>query len=86
MAVSIARREEWFEPIETPLVLWWVAPGTRPSLEDGVERLEHLKAQGPSDDAFGWEHLPDATLWQTQRGAKAAIRNQARDHAAVATP
>ena len=30
------RREEWFERIETPLVLWWVPAGHRPS--DGGRR------------------------------------------------
>jgi hypothetical protein len=78
------RREEWFVPIETPLVLWWVLPGTQPNLADGVERLEHLKAQGPSDFAFGWEQLPDVKLWKTQRGVKAAARSQAREAASLA--
>jgi hypothetical protein len=70
------RREEWFEKIEMPLVMWWVAEGERPSLEDGVERLEHLKAHGPSNFAFNWESLPAAQLWKTARcGAQ-------REHAA----
>jgi Domain of unknown function (DUF3291) len=64
------RREDWFERIEMPLVLWWVPAGHRPTLQDGVERLEYLKAQGASDHAFGWESLPDAALWKTQRGVK----------------
>ena len=51
------RREEWFEPIKTPLVLWWVPAGHRPSMAEGVERLEYLKAHGPSEMAFGWERL-----------------------------
>jgi Domain of unknown function (DUF3291) len=64
------RREEWFEQIETPLVLWWVAAGHRPSMAEGVERLEHFKAHGPSDFAFGWESLSGAQLWKTARGIK----------------
>jgi len=59
------RREEWFERIETPLVMWWVPAGHRPALEEGVERLDHLKTHGPSDHAFGWAHLPAAQLWKT---------------------
>jgi hypothetical protein len=78
------RREEWFLAVETPLVLWWVSPGTRPSLAEGVERLEHLKAHGASDYAFGWEQLPNSKLWQTQRGVKAAVRSQAREDATLA--
>ncbi|HZQ14584.1 MAG TPA: DUF3291 domain-containing protein [Pseudolabrys sp.] len=66
------RREDWFEPIETPLVLWWVAEDERPPLEEGVKRLDHLKARGPSDYAFGWAQLADAKLWTTQRGVKLA--------------
>jgi hypothetical protein len=63
------RRLEWFEPIETPLVLWRVTAGERPSLEDGVARLDHLRTHGPSEYAFGWEDLPEATLWKTRRVA-----------------
>jgi hypothetical protein len=59
------RREEWFEPIETPLVLWWVPAGHRPPLTEGVERLDHLKAHGPSEHAFGWQNLAAAQLWKT---------------------
>jgi hypothetical protein len=68
------RREQWFLPIETPLVLWWVPAGHRPGLAEGVERLEMLKTRGPSDEAFVWEYLADAKLWKTQRGVKAATK------------
>lgn len=68
------RREDWFVPLDTPLVMWWVPAGHRPSLAEGVARLDRLKAQGPGDDAFGWEQLPDAGLWKTQRGLKASER------------
>jgi uncharacterized protein DUF3291 len=65
------RREDWFEPIETPLVMWWVPVDHRPTLEEGVERLEDLKTHGPSDYAFAWEDLSGAQIWKTQRGIKA---------------
>ena len=61
------RREEWFEKMDKPLVMWWVPEGHRPSVDEGVARLEHLKAHGPSDHAFGWEHLPAAQFWKTAR-------------------
>ncbi|HVZ50546.1 MAG TPA: DUF3291 domain-containing protein [Pseudolabrys sp.] len=61
------RREQWFEPLDTPLVMWFVPAGHRPSLAEGVERLDHLKEQGPSEFAFGWESLPAAQLWKTAR-------------------
>ena len=68
------RREEWFVPIKTPLVLWWVPAGHRPSMDEGVERLEMLKERGPSEEAFGWESLSQAKFWKTQRGVKAAVK------------
>ena len=65
------RRLEWFEPIETPLVLWWISAGHRPDLAEAVARLDHLKAHGPSEHAFGWESIPEAQLWKTARGESA---------------
>jgi hypothetical protein len=64
------RREDWFVPLDTPLVMWWVPAGHRPPMQEGVERLDHLKAHGPSDTAFGWAQLPDAPLWKTRRAMK----------------
>lgn len=61
------RREQWFEPIETPLVLWHVPAGHKPDMAEGVERLDHLREFGPSDFAFGWDHMPDAHHWKTAR-------------------
>src|SRR5215471_19624954 len=37
-----ARREEWFAPIKTTLVMWWIPAGHRPSMAEGVARLDHL--------------------------------------------
>ena len=64
------RREDLFVPLDLPLVMWWVPAGHRPSMVEGVERLDHLKAHGPTDYAFGWESLSDAQVWKTQRGLK----------------
>ena len=64
------RREDWFVPLDLPLVMWWVPAGHRPAMAEGVERLDHLKAHGPTDYAFGWESLSDAQVWKTQRGLK----------------
>lgn len=61
------RRAEWFEPTSTPLVMWHIEAGHRPSMDEGVERLDYLKAHGPSDHAFGWEHLAEAKHWKTAR-------------------
>jgi len=62
------RREDWFERIDTPLVMWWVPAGHRPAMAEGVARLDHLRAHGPTDYAFGWEQLPGARLWKSERG------------------
>lgn len=46
-------RQQWFEPVNAPiLVLWWVPAGHIPTVGDAIERLEHLRANGPSERAF----------------------------------
>ena len=71
------RHEEWFEPLEgPPLVMWWVPAGHRPTMAEGVERLERLKEHGSSDNAFGWDGIPAAQLWKTAR------RSMQGEHAA----
>ena len=52
----LARRQEWFEVLgEQHFVMWWVPQGHRPGLGEAMARLEHLRENGPSDHAFGWE-------------------------------
>lgn len=47
------RRKEWFERMrEAHVVLWWVPRGHRPTVQEGVERLETLRQRGPSEHAF----------------------------------
>ena len=61
------RRAEWFEVLgEMHFVMWWVEEGHRPSLDEALERLDHLRENGNSDYAFGWDGLPDAKLWKRQ--------------------
>lgn len=56
----LERRAEWFAPSKQPfLVLWHVARGETPSLEEAVARLDHLRAHGPSDYAFDWRSMPE---------------------------
>ena len=58
------RRKEWFERMrEASIVLWWVPRGHRPSVAQAIERLELLRAQGPTADAFTFRKAfppPDA--------------------------
>ncbi len=47
------RRREWFEPAEGPhMALWWVPTGHRPTLDEAMEKLALLAAQGPTPAAF----------------------------------
>jgi hypothetical protein len=46
-------RARWFEPSPQPsTVLWWVEAGQRPTVEEALRRLRHLRAHGPSPRAF----------------------------------
>lgn len=67
-----ARRAEWFEAMgESHFVMWWVPAGHRPTLDEGLARLAHLRENGASDHAFGWDWLAEAKLW-TQRSCTVA--------------
>jgi len=47
------RRREWFDPHERYyLVLWWVAAGHEPTVEEAEERLNYLQEHGPTPHAF----------------------------------
>lgn len=58
------RRREWFERLgDAYLVLWWVTAGTLPTVSDARERLEVLRRDGPSPEAFTFRSpfpVPDA--------------------------
>jgi Domain of unknown function (DUF3291) len=46
-------RRDWFEPMEGPhLVLWWIAAGSIPTVDEGKAKLEELARRGPTEDAF----------------------------------
>ena len=62
-----ARRAEWFELMgEMHFVMWRVPAGHQPTLDKALARLDHLRAHGDSDHAFGWPHLPAAKLWRSR--------------------
>src|SRR5262245_9707658 len=49
----LRRRAEWFERMhDTIVVLWWVPAGHIPSVEEAITRLEALRANGPTAEAF----------------------------------
>ena len=60
-------RHRWFVPPTSPfLAMWWIPVGTRPDFADALARLEHLRANGPSERAFGWKNLAGTRAWQSQ--------------------
>ena len=64
------KKAKWFEPMTTPhLVLWWVPAGHQPTLDEAMHRLNLLTTQGESDEAFGWNRLPNVHLWRERRCA-----------------
>ncbi len=64
-APVMARRAEWFEKrSESYSVMWWVKSGHRPTVQEAQEKLEYLRANGPTHDAFHFGKLfaaPDET-------------------------
>jgi len=67
------RRAEWFEILgQMHFVMWWIPAGHRPTLDEALARLDHLRTHGDSDHAFGWDHLADANAWPMRRCAEVA--------------
>jgi len=54
-AEMLKRRTEWFARMgEAHMVLWWVPAGHLPSVGEAAERLQLLREQGPSAQAFSF--------------------------------
>ena len=59
----LKRKSEWFDRLEQAnYVLWWVPEGYRPDVEEGKERLMHLRKHGESAYAFSFKHQGDKVL------------------------
>ena len=53
----LRRRREWFERInEAIFALWWVPTGHRPTVAEGIQAIEHLRAHGATPQAFTFRH------------------------------
>ncbi|WP_282609685.1 DUF3291 domain-containing protein [Pelagibius sp. Alg239-R121] len=64
------RKDEWFLLMaEHHFVMWWVEEGHLPDLSEAKARLELLRSNGPSEEAFGWADLHSAKLWEKSRCA-----------------
>jgi heme-degrading monooxygenase HmoA len=49
----LRRRREWFERMEEAyLALWWIPRGQVPTTQDAEDRIRHLRAHGPTVNAF----------------------------------
>jgi hypothetical protein len=49
----MSRRKEWFHRVEAAYtVLWWVPEGVIPLLDEAKLKLEKLRGEGPSPEAF----------------------------------
>ncbi len=67
------RRHDWFEVLgKMHFVMWWIEDGHRPTLDEGLQRLDHLRAHGNTPDAFGWDGIPEAELWRKRACSEAA--------------
>ena len=58
------RRKEWFARMhEAYAVLWWVRKGHRPTVAEAIAKLDLLRANGPTEEAFTFKKAfasPDA--------------------------
>ncbi|WOH36364.1 DUF3291 domain-containing protein [Thalassotalea fonticola] len=49
----LRRKKEWFHKLpEDSYVLWWVPVGSVPSIEEAIDRLTYLRANGDTPYAF----------------------------------
>ncbi|MEM7319108.1 MAG: DUF3291 domain-containing protein [Pseudomonadota bacterium] len=60
------RRREWFSVLgDMNFVMWWVPEGHHPSLDEALDRLEHLRANGASEFAFDWAFASENGMWRS---------------------
>jgi Domain of unknown function (DUF3291) len=49
----LRQRRSWFEQLaEAHMVLWWVPEGHTPTIQEALDRLDHLRRHGPTATAF----------------------------------
>lgn len=52
----LRRKKEWFHNIEEDsYVLWWVNDDHIPTIEEGIEKLEYLRKNGDTPNAFSFK-------------------------------
>lgn len=56
----LRNRRDWFERMaDAHMCLWWIPVGELPSIDDGLERLEHFKQNGSTATAFSFREQFD---------------------------
>jgi hypothetical protein len=56
----LRQRRQWAERVETvQSTMWWVRAGTLPEPTEAVVRLARLERDGPTPDAFTFQHRFD---------------------------
>ena len=51
-------RKRWFEKFDGPYyALWWIPAGHFPSIEEGKERLDHLREHGETAYSFSFHQV-----------------------------
>jgi hypothetical protein len=62
------QKHSWFEkPVQAIFVMWPVSAGHIPTLDEALVHLEHLRAHGSTDYAYGWDHLAHLKAWLTKQ-------------------
>jgi heme-degrading monooxygenase HmoA len=62
----LRQRKSWFERFDGMYyALWWVPRGHLPPIEEAMERLDHLRNNGPSERAFSF-----TALWSAPKSAR----------------
>ncbi len=55
----LKRKADWFNALDRAnFVMWWIPIGHRPTLDEAQDKLALLRAEGPSEKAFGWDWTP----------------------------
>ncbi len=51
----LRNRRDWFERMDQPhMCMWWIEAGQVPSIDEGLARLDRLRRDGPTDQAFSF--------------------------------
>jgi len=71
-------RKKWFVPYDGPyFTLWWIPAGHIPSVEEGKERLEMLRLNGPTPEAFTFKkHFPSPDEISPDLVSKTGVRQK----------